>query len=303
MELCKPGSRFTFEFYFDRIKEHQLRELLWTITIGENDENGTHMHKLGHGKPLGLGSVKLVVESVETRSFNTETLSYCIDYGTYEQVNDMITATPFDETTTSFNEFMRLTDFNALTDIMDNKKKGMFYPISYPIASDGRGSNNSNASHQWFIANRSMGIGMRSEKSIKQSPVFAWCIRRTLLEQAHKVFLVIITAFCRHYVYIEGCCAKKILREHHPARYAVMMKAYIKAVSVKMPEIAHAEAEIFTDAFRVNILKGIKVYRIAVFLEFIVSGKFSFTYKILGVCFDSAHQFGECIIVTEVFSR
>ena len=168
MELCKPSSRFTFEIYFDRITEHQLRELLWTITIGENDENGTHMHKLGHGKPLGLGSVKLVVESVETRSFNTETLSYCIDHGTYEQVNDMITAMPFDETTTSFNEFMRLTDFNALTDIMDNKKKGMFYPISYPIASDGRSSNNSNASHQWFIANRSMGEnGSTTEWSVK----------------------------------------------------------------------------------------------------------------------------------------
>lgn len=168
MELCKPDSRFTFEIYFDRITEQQLRELLWTITIGENDENGTQMHKLGHGKPLGLGSVKLVVESVETRSFNTETLGYCINHDTCEQVNDMITATPFDETIPSFNEFMRLTDFNALTDIMDNKKKGMFYPISYPIASDGRGSNNSNASHQWFIANRSMGEnGSTTEWSVK----------------------------------------------------------------------------------------------------------------------------------------
>ena len=164
MELCKPGSRFTFEIYFDRITDQQLRELLWTITIGENDENGMQMHKLGHGKPLGLGSVKLVVESVETRSFNTETLGYCINHDTCEQVNDMITATPFDETTTSFNEFMRLTDFNGLTDIMDNKKKGMFYPI----ASDGQGSKNSNASHKWFIANRSMGEnGSTTEWSIK----------------------------------------------------------------------------------------------------------------------------------------
>lgn len=168
MELCKSGSRFTFELYFDRITEQQLRELLWTITIGENDENGTHMHKLGHGKPLGLGSVKLVVESIETRSFNAETLSYCINHDTREQVNDMITATPFDDTTTSFNEFVRLTDFNALTDIMDNKKKGTFYPIRYPIASDGKGSNNSNASHQWFIANRSMGEnGSTTEWSVK----------------------------------------------------------------------------------------------------------------------------------------
>ena len=168
MELCKPDSRFTFDIYFDRITEEQLRELLWTITIGENDENGMQMHKLGHGKPLGLGSVKLIVESVETRSFNTETMSYCIDHAACEQVSDMITDIPFDDTTTAFNEFMRLTDFNGLTDIMDNKKKGMFYPISYPIASDGRGSNNSNASHQWFIANRSMGEnGSTTEWSVK----------------------------------------------------------------------------------------------------------------------------------------
>lgn len=168
MELCTPESRFTFDIYFDRITEKQLQELLWTITIGENDENGMQMHKLGHGKPLGLGSVKLVVEEVETRSFNAETLSYCVDHVDRKQVNDRISATPFDDSTTSFKEFMRLTDFNGLIDIMDNKKKGMFYPISYPIADDGRGATNSKASHQWFIANRSMGEnGATTEWSIK----------------------------------------------------------------------------------------------------------------------------------------
>lgn len=168
MELCTPESRFTFDIYFDRITEKQLQELLWTITIGENDENGMQMHKLGHGKPLGLGSVKLVVEEVETRSFNAETLSYCVDHVDRKQVNDRISATPFDDSTTSFKEFMRLTDFNGLIDIMDNKKKGMFYPISYPIADDGRGATNSKASHQWFIANRSMGEnGSTTEWSIK----------------------------------------------------------------------------------------------------------------------------------------
>ena len=153
VELCKPESRFTFDIFFEKITEQQLRELLWTITIGENDENGVQMHKLGHGKPLGLGSVKMVVDEVVMRSFDSETFTYHIAHTTREQVNNMLSAVPFDTTVKPFDEFMRITRFDGLAAVMEKRKSD----ICYPIADDGKGKPNSKASHQWFIANRSMG--------------------------------------------------------------------------------------------------------------------------------------------------
>lgn len=153
VELCKPESRFTFDIFFEKITETQLHELLWTITIGENDENGVQMHKLGHGKPLGLGSVKLVVDEIVMRSFNSDTLEYQIENTSQEQINDILATVPFDTTGKPYEEFMQLTRFDGLSAIMEKRKSD----ICYPIADDGKGSKNSKASHQWFIRNRSMG--------------------------------------------------------------------------------------------------------------------------------------------------
>lgn len=153
VELCKPESRFTFDIFFEKITETQLHELLWTITIGENDENGVQMHKLGHGKPLGLGSVKLVVNEIVMRSFNSDTLEYQIENTSQEQINDILATVPFDTTGKPYEEFMQLTRFDGLSAIMEKRKSD----ICYPIADDGKGSKNSKASHQWFIGNRSMG--------------------------------------------------------------------------------------------------------------------------------------------------
>ncbi len=164
VELCKPGSRFAFDIYFNRITVEQLQELLWIIAIGENNEDGIQMHKLGHGKSLGLGSVKLVVEEIETCSFDVDALSYHIERINREHVDDKISIVPFDTTSKSYEEFMHLTRFDSLAAIMDKRKSD----ICYPIADDGRGSKNSKASHQWFIANRSMGDkGTTTSWSIK----------------------------------------------------------------------------------------------------------------------------------------
>ena len=66
VDLVMPGAVFNFKVYYDGITEQQLNELIWTVTFWENEENGVLCHKLGHGKPLGLGSVKMTVaEKVE----------------------------------------------------------------------------------------------------------------------------------------------------------------------------------------------------------------------------------------------
>ncbi len=74
MELVMPdnSAEFSFKIYYDGISEEQLRALIWAVTLGENDVRGTQCHKLGHGKPLGLGSVKITVTRQVERIWNPE---------------------------------------------------------------------------------------------------------------------------------------------------------------------------------------------------------------------------------------
>lgn len=72
MELVMPDEEnalFHFNVYYDGITESQLKKLIWCINLGENNKDGSMGHKLGHGKPLGLGSVKMIVEERCERRF------------------------------------------------------------------------------------------------------------------------------------------------------------------------------------------------------------------------------------------
>lgn len=159
MELCDRKSQFTFDIFFEKITEEQLRELIWTITIGENNEDSLQMHKLGHGKPLGLGSVKLVVDAVQIRSFDADNRTYSVVSEEESKIDSYICSNPFfteemsDNDKKAFTEYMQLTNFNSFADVIRKKKAD----ICPPIADDGGETANSKSSHQWFTANRSMG--------------------------------------------------------------------------------------------------------------------------------------------------
>ena len=59
---------FSFRVYFDGITAEQLNQLIWVLTLGDNNPNSRFQHKLGHAKPLGYGSVKLVVRECVKRT-------------------------------------------------------------------------------------------------------------------------------------------------------------------------------------------------------------------------------------------
>lgn len=63
------SETFTFKIYFDEITQEQLKSLIWVLTLGENSESSQYQHKLGHAKPLGYGSVKLIVTGKHIRTF------------------------------------------------------------------------------------------------------------------------------------------------------------------------------------------------------------------------------------------
>lgn len=71
MELLK-NSEFIFDVFFDGITQKELDAMKAVLTLGENDKNSELCHKLGHGKPLGLGSAKIVIEEETLRTFSCD---------------------------------------------------------------------------------------------------------------------------------------------------------------------------------------------------------------------------------------
>ena len=99
MEAIGSGV-FYSKVYFDGITKTQLNDLMWVISMGDNTPDSPLQFKLGHAKPLGYGSTKLVVSAIHKREFlkaedgaisfrvskeipNIEDLSYGLD-------NDMV---------------------------------------------------------------------------------------------------------------------------------------------------------------------------------------------------------------------
>ena len=149
VKTALANSTFKFDIAFDRITEEQLRQLLWVLTIGENDENSLLCHKIGAGKPVGYGSVKIVVDNIRTRVFSGG--EYGIENKTYDAyaVNDSIFCEP-----KALKEFRLISNYNYVAG----------KTVSYPIANDGTGSRNATAAHQWFSNNRTQGNNRQAAK-------------------------------------------------------------------------------------------------------------------------------------------
>lgn len=55
----KPGVQFSFRLRFDNLRPEELGALLWALALpGEDGQR--YCHKLGMGKPLGMGAVQIV---------------------------------------------------------------------------------------------------------------------------------------------------------------------------------------------------------------------------------------------------
>lgn len=146
MELADNGSEFTFRVYYDNITEEQLKMLEWSITLGENSIESTRCHKIGHGKPLGLGSCKILIKSDNRRTIddnmsykftsNTDTGNLNGDMGGYPENKELLKA----------------CDLNAIS---DNCR------IEYPriIPKDEPQNVNDGARHKWFTENNSRRNG------------------------------------------------------------------------------------------------------------------------------------------------
>ena len=111
MQYVNSGASFDFCVYFEGITKSQLNQLYSAVTYGDT-ETGAFCHKLGHGKPFGFGSVKVVADEVCIRSFAD---------GHYEENKNYLKELRAVDIS---REIKRIIDFNAI----DNKKTKIDYP-------------------------------------------------------------------------------------------------------------------------------------------------------------------------------
>jgi len=57
----RENLNFTFKVRFENLRKHELGALLWALSL-PGEDGKEYLHKLGMGKPLGMGSVKIKPE-------------------------------------------------------------------------------------------------------------------------------------------------------------------------------------------------------------------------------------------------
>ena len=128
------GKSFKFDIVFQSITQDELDKLIWTLTIGGNS---SHKHKMGHGKPIGFGSVQIDVNYSKSKFFELDS--------DLNIVESPIKTPDFDAVGLGLHHkakkaFERVTSWNG-------KPSG----VTYPPGLDSKGQP---ASYVWFGENR-----------------------------------------------------------------------------------------------------------------------------------------------------
>lgn len=154
---------FTFKVYFENITDEQLAELATLLCLGENDKNGKRCYKLGHGKPLGFGSAKIVVENIQIRDFKSKEHKYiiksCSNLGNDIKGWDLFSDNKFDVPLT--NIYDSLDNISKILDFELNSNAEVKYPnvINKSNKPEREPKENELSSAQWFSQNWMFGRG------------------------------------------------------------------------------------------------------------------------------------------------
>ncbi len=147
IEGIKSGT-FYFSVYYEDLTETQLEHVLWLLCLGENEEEGKYCFKIGHGKPLGYGSVKIIVDGYKERTVKDGNYVLCSNIRS--DVNNKVAKVDLFK---NAPDLKHVLNFNTL-----NKKE-----VSYPYVLDGEGKRSSDpndvnmSSAKWFSENMKLG--------------------------------------------------------------------------------------------------------------------------------------------------
>lgn len=246
----KKDVEFTFPVYFEKITKKQLDQLIWICNISAQKvgNRAKYGYKLGHGKPLGLGSVELTVEDVQLRCLKMGD-HICYHLETYKDLFKR----PYEEITyeaAGFDKslkgaFLRMCDFGAAKKI----------PVTYPVA-EYQSVYLANNGYMWFSNNHckvpDKGGSLENGKITK---------RKELVFDQHMVPLTadsdITLSVNRQLKYSSGKEAKA--NDNYPAPGSTM-HAIVKPVKENDPVVAIAQTET-VDPFEITIDDPQKKYK------------------------------------------
>lgn len=158
------SARFAFKLYFNNITESELKQLIWSLELGRVLGKA---HKIGKGKPLGLGSIKINISEVSERKveLGSSQLTYSItqtnqvleqtrNVKNHSEILDLFSNVEGykDKYYDAMNVFLHLTDFKFISD----SRIKVIYPKNKPKKSaiTPKEIKNDTATFNWFTANR-----------------------------------------------------------------------------------------------------------------------------------------------------
>lgn len=146
VELLLPEATFEFTVDFVNLEEEELGLLLWGLELEKGIGEKPMRHKLGMGKPLGLGSVSIEVMAIEVWGEN-RFLSFEHPAGEgkeKERKGELVNK--FKKT---LAEEAGVSDFNDLEQVKDLKAIMSFIPddVQYPPGG-----------YDWFMRNKNVSL-------------------------------------------------------------------------------------------------------------------------------------------------
>ncbi len=126
-------NEFHFKVHFNQITQEELDALLWTLALG-NDKNLAH--KIGMGKPVGMGSVQISIDAVKHRTLSVQNKKF------YE-IEDRNISQDYFTIEKLFND----ETINAVKNIYNFATQQN--NIKYPYCRDKK-----DKSYEWFVRNK-----------------------------------------------------------------------------------------------------------------------------------------------------
>lgn len=159
MCLVRPleKGKFKFKVFFDRVSKYDVYKLAFILTIGFSTD---HAHKIGMGKPLGLGSVQLDVKVMSIRELDNN----C------ERKHKRFDLTDLNTRNSIRNRFGNTLGNNGILDqFLALAKVNHNYEVRYPYILDEHGAEKEE-NYAWFVANKQIeGIGRPNNPKIDQT--------------------------------------------------------------------------------------------------------------------------------------
>lgn len=165
-------NKFEFNIFFENITENEIKMLLVVTSLLFNESD--YLYKIGSGKPVGLGSIKITVEDVMLRkiSFTESGISYTYKSADeykhfYTYGNSEISKQQAEETVRNF-----LKEEKVIQSVFQEIKKMTWFNYTdkehqpqYPT------TQNNGSVFQWFSNNRKLGRNRGFEQVLDKSGV------------------------------------------------------------------------------------------------------------------------------------